>query len=444
MEMTLVEMLREKDYEPDVWTMNSTIRAFGSSGQIETMEKCYEKFQSAGILPNIKTFNIMLDSYGKTGNYQKMSAVMEYMQKYHYSWTIVTYNVVIDAFGRAGDLKQMEYLFRLMRSERIRPSCVTLCSLVRAYGQAGKAEKIAGVLRFIDNSDVTLDIVFFNCLVDAYGRMGCFAEMKGVLEMMKQKGYKPDKITYRTMIKAYSISGMTSHAKELRGLVESATGAPLGMPKPDFRQPEYYSPVKLEIKLKIVSLVANAEFRYGDDAWGCLMASFEVDSSKFQVVPITVIDAFGRAGDLKQMEYLFRLMRSERIKPIAGVLRFIENSDVTLDIVFFNCLVDAYGRMGCFAEMKGKLKIVEFRYGDDAKSCANDMETMLRVVLMAFFDVDSSKLPAVAADYLLHEIPWEHKTLFQMKKSLKEFHEKEHYLRHYMMDPAAAGRKTDP
>ncbi|XVF81197.1 hypothetical protein PTKIN_Ptkin15bG0136900 [Pterospermum kingtungense] len=234
MEMTIVEMLREKDCEPDVWTMNSTIRAFGSSGQIETMEKCYEKFQSAGIQPNIKTFNILLDSYGKTGNYEKMSAVMEYMQKYHYSWTIVTYNVVIDAFGRAGDLKQMEYLFRLMRSERIKPSCVTLCSLVRAYGQAGKAEKIAGVLRFIENSDVRLDIVFFNCLVDAYGRMGCFAEMKGVIEMMKKKGCKPDKITYRTMIKAYSIAGMTSHAKELQDLVESAAAAPLRLPKPDF------------------------------------------------------------------------------------------------------------------------------------------------------------------------------------------------------------------
>ncbi|CAL5424952.1 unnamed protein product [Camellia sinensis] len=216
MESTLVEMLREGKCEPDVWTMNSTLRAFGSSGQIETMEKCYEKFQCAGIQPNIKSFNVLLDSYGKSGNYKKMSAVMEYMQKYHFSWTLVTYNIVIDAFGRAGDLKQMEFLFRLMQSERIKPNCVTLCSLVRAYGQTGKAEKIGGVLRFIENSDVTLDIVFFNCLVDAYGMMGCFAEMKGVLEMMERKGCKPDQITYRTMIKAYTVSGMTSHAKELR------------------------------------------------------------------------------------------------------------------------------------------------------------------------------------------------------------------------------------
>ncbi|KAJ7950439.1 putative Pentatricopeptide repeat-containing protein [Quillaja saponaria] len=235
MESTLVEMLSEKDCEPDVWTMNSTLRAFGNSGQIETMESCYEKFQSAGIQPNIKTFNILLDSYAKAGSYEKMSAVMEYMQKYHYSWTLVTYNVVIDAFGRAGDLKQMEYLFRLMRSERIKPSCVTLCSLVKAYAQAGKPEKIGGVLRFIENSDVTLDTVFFNCLVDAYGRLGCLVEMKGVLEMMEQNGCKPDTITYRTMMKAYSVNGMSSHVKELRELVKSAQRPLIKKDKPDFR-----------------------------------------------------------------------------------------------------------------------------------------------------------------------------------------------------------------
>ncbi|XP_050378764.1 pentatricopeptide repeat-containing protein At5g48730, chloroplastic isoform X1 [Argentina anserina] len=222
MELTLVAMLSQQDCEPDVWTMNSVVRAFGSSGQIETMEKCFERFHSAGIQPNIMTFNILLDSYGKSEDYKKMSAVMEYMQKYHYSWTIVTYNVVIDAFGRAGDLTQMEYLFRLMQSERIKPSCVTLCSLVRAYGIAGKPEKISSVLRFVENSDVKLDAVFFNCLVDAYGRLGCFTEMKGVLDIMEEKGCSPDKITYRTMIKAYSFNKMTGHVKELHELMQSA------------------------------------------------------------------------------------------------------------------------------------------------------------------------------------------------------------------------------
>lgn len=232
MEAMLQKMLQEGNCQPDVWTLNSALRAFGSSGQIELMEKCYEKFQGAGIEPSIRTFNILLDSYGKSGNYKKMSAVMEYMQKYHFSWTIVTYNVVIDAFGRAGDLKQMEYLFRLMRTERIIPNCVTLSSLVRSYGQAGNAEKIGGVIRFSENSDITLDIAFFNCLVDAYGMMGCFAEMRGVLELMERKRCKPDEVTYRTLIKAYTLGGMTKHAKDLKKYVGKDEQTRSGMARP--------------------------------------------------------------------------------------------------------------------------------------------------------------------------------------------------------------------
>ncbi|XP_020974878.1 pentatricopeptide repeat-containing protein At5g48730, chloroplastic isoform X2 [Arachis ipaensis] len=234
MESTLMEMLADRDCQPDVWTMNSTLRTFGNIGQIETMERCYDKFQGAGIQPNVQTFNILLDSYGKAEDYKKMSAVMEYMQKYHYSWTIVTFNIAIDAFGKAGDLKQMEYLFRIMRSERIKPSCVTLCSLVQAYARAGKLEKIDGVLRFVENSDVLLDTIFFNCLVDAYGRLECFAEMRSVLEMMEKRGCKPDIITYRTMIKAYSFKGMHSHVKELRELITMVQRPPLKRKKPDF------------------------------------------------------------------------------------------------------------------------------------------------------------------------------------------------------------------
>nr|GFB57666.1 pentatricopeptide repeat-containing protein At5g48730, chloroplastic [Tanacetum cinerariifolium] len=82
------------------------------------------------------------------------------------------------------------------------------------------------------------------------------------------------------------------------------------------------------------------------------------------------------------MEFLFRLMQSESIKPncvtlcslvrgyaqagkaekIGGLMRYIESSDVTVDTVFFNCLVDAYGMMGCLAEMKGVLPLMEIAY----------------------------------------------------------------------------------
>ncbi|KAK8959569.1 Pentatricopeptide repeat-containing protein [Platanthera guangdongensis] len=208
MESSLMEMLGNRECKPDIWTMNATLRAFGGSGQIEMMEKCYDKFQGSGISPDIKTFNILLDSYSKARRYEKMSAVMEYMHKYHFSWTLVTYNIVIDAFGRAGDLKQMEHIFRLMKSERVKPNRVTLCSLVRAYGRAEAVDRIKAVLWYVENLDIMLDTVVFNCLVDAYGRAGRLPEMREVPELMKRRGCSPDKITYSTMIKAYLSRGI--------------------------------------------------------------------------------------------------------------------------------------------------------------------------------------------------------------------------------------------
>ncbi|KAK6163690.1 hypothetical protein DH2020_000554 [Rehmannia glutinosa] len=122
-----------------------------------------------------------------------------------------------------------------------------------------------------------------------------------------------------------------------------------------------------------------------------------------------VIDAFGRAGDLKQMEFLFRLMQSERIKPncvtlcslvrayghagkaekIAAVLRFVDNSDVMLDTVFFNCLVDAYGMMGCFSEMKGVIEMMKRR------GCKPDKityRTMIKAYMMSGMNSHAKEL----------------------------------------------------
>ncbi|KAK4747174.1 hypothetical protein SAY87_026211 [Trapa incisa] len=51
-ESIIAEMLQESKCGPDIWTMNSTLRGFGGSGQITIMEKCYEKFQGAGNILN--------------------------------------------------------------------------------------------------------------------------------------------------------------------------------------------------------------------------------------------------------------------------------------------------------------------------------------------------------------------------------------------------------
>ncbi|KAK8711720.1 hypothetical protein V6N13_146987 [Hibiscus sabdariffa] len=120
--LSIFELLRDQS------TLLYTSSMLSCSGEIETMEKCYERFRSADECCDAK-IPLLVD------------------------------NVAIDAFGRDGDLKQMEYLFRLMRSERTKPSCVTLCSLLRAYGRMGCFAEMKGVLEMMKHTKELLDLV---------------------------------------------------------------------------------------------------------------------------------------------------------------------------------------------------------------------------------------------------------------------------------------------
>ncbi|GAB4832532.1 hypothetical protein Ancab_006553 [Ancistrocladus abbreviatus] len=79
----------------------------------------------------------------------------------------------------------------------------------------------------------------------------------------------------------------------------------------------------------------------------------------------TIIDIFGRAGNIEKMDSLF-LKIHEGMKPntitycslvnayskagklyrVNSILRQVENSNVVLDTPFFNCIISAYGRVG--------------------------------------------------------------------------------------------------
>ncbi|KAL9252175.1 Pentatricopeptide repeat-containing protein [Drosera capensis] len=148
-----------------------------------------------------------------------------------------------------------------------------------------------------------------------------------------------------------------------------------------------------------------------------------------------VIDAFGKAGDLKQMEYLFRLMQSERMKPncvtfcslmmaygrankaekIEAVLRFIKNSDVMLDRVFFNCLMDAYGRIERFDEMKEVLGFME------SKGCEPDRVTY-RTMINAY---SSAGMNRPVKEVYRCELDWNYEALrFNITSTIRGLYRK--------------------
>ncbi|GLJ18005.1 hypothetical protein SUGI_0317300 [Cryptomeria japonica] len=155
MENVLSLMLESQDCKPDVWTMNSTVRAFGNRGQIEKMEK----------------------------------------------WV--------------GEIEKMEYFYNLMITEGFKPNRITLCSLVSAYSKGGIFNKITKVLRQMENYKIVPDTPFFNSVLDAYQRAGNMTEMEHMFHQMEDRGCQPDKITFAAMISAYRSEGMLKKVQEM-------------------------------------------------------------------------------------------------------------------------------------------------------------------------------------------------------------------------------------
>ncbi|KAE9459780.1 hypothetical protein C3L33_08301, partial [Rhododendron williamsianum] len=215
MENSLTDMIESDACNPDVFTLNSFIGAYGNCGKIVEMEKWFEEFQLMGIGPDIKTFNILIKSYGKAGMYEKMGSVLEFMKKRFFSPTVVTFNTIIEAFGRSGNIEKMEEFFLKMKHQGMKPTSVTYCTLVSAYSKSGLLHRIDSIMRQVENSDVVLDTAFFNCVISAYGRAGNIKRMGELLLAMKERNCKLDNITLATLIQAYKKQGMIEAVKEL-------------------------------------------------------------------------------------------------------------------------------------------------------------------------------------------------------------------------------------
>ncbi|XP_059286269.1 pentatricopeptide repeat-containing protein At3g06430, chloroplastic-like [Lycium ferocissimum] len=215
MEKVVSGMLESIDSRPDIWTMNTILSLFGNKGQIEMMEKWYEKFSNFGIEPETRTFNILISAYGKKRMYDKMSSVMEYMRKLSFPWTTSTYNNVIEAFSDVGDAKNMEYTFDQMRAEGVKADMKTFCCLIRGYANAGLFPKVINTVQLAGKLEIPENTSFFSSVIYACAKAEDLIEMERVFKRMKDKQCRPDDTTYSVMVEAYRKEGMTDKIYDL-------------------------------------------------------------------------------------------------------------------------------------------------------------------------------------------------------------------------------------
>lgn len=208
MEKIVSSMLESTTCKPDVWTMNAVIGIFRDEGQIEMMEKWYEKFCSFGIQPQRSTFNILMGAYSKNRMYEKMSSVMQCMHKEKCPWTTPTYNFVIEAFADAGDAANMERAFDQMAAEGLKADTKTICCLINGYAKAGIFYKVMSSVVLAKKLQIHMNTSLYNAVISACAKEDSLIEMERFFNRMKEKECQPDETTYSVMIEAYRKANM--------------------------------------------------------------------------------------------------------------------------------------------------------------------------------------------------------------------------------------------
>ncbi|KAL0927354.1 hypothetical protein M5K25_001517 [Dendrobium thyrsiflorum] len=215
---TLYQDMRERMIVPntvtqnivlgDVWTMNIIMGLFSMKGEIDMMEKWYEKFRSIGIEPETRTFNILISVYGRKRMYDKITLVMEYMRKLAFPWTTSTYNNIIEAFASVGDVKSMEYAFDQMRAEGMKADTNTFRYLITGYGNSGLFHKVVSSIKLAERFEIPHNTSFYNAVIYACSKAGDLTEMERVFKCMKERHYMPDSTTYSILVETYRKEGM--------------------------------------------------------------------------------------------------------------------------------------------------------------------------------------------------------------------------------------------
>lgn len=194
--------------------------------------------------------------------------------------------------------------------------------MMLVYKRRGEVEKLPEVLEDMKKSGIKRDVYTYNIMMDVKSRTGDIEGMEKVFEELKaEESVKPDAATYGTLASAYVHAGLLDQAKIYLKEMEDGD-IYRNRPAFDILVSQYGAVGDLEgvervwEKIKSVPVVSNRSY-------------------------ITVIEAFGKLGQVEKAEEIFVQMSQEK-----GLMLTRQ----------FNALLSAYTRQGMLDKAKKLLE----------------------------------------------------------------------------------------
>ncbi|KQJ89633.1 pentatricopeptide repeat-containing protein At3g06430, chloroplastic [Brachypodium distachyon] len=264
--------------QPDVYTYSTLIKALVDASRFDLVDAMYKEMAERGVAPNTVTQNIVLSGYGRAGRMDDMEKLLSAMLDSTASkpdvWTM---NIILSLFGNSGQVDLMEKWYEKFRGYGIEPETRTLNILIGAYGKKRMYDKMSAVMEFMRKLAFPWTTSTYNNVIEAFAEAGDEKNMEQTFNQMRSEGMKPDTKTFCCLINGFSKAGLFHKV--------------VGM-------------VKLAERLDVP---ANTSFHN------------------------SVLAACARAGDLVEMERVFRHMKHVQCAP---------------DATTYSILVEAYRKEG--------------------------------------------------------------------------------------------------
>ncbi|XP_072996461.1 pentatricopeptide repeat-containing protein At3g06430, chloroplastic [Typha latifolia] len=264
--------------QPDVYTYSTLIKACVDSSRFDLVDNLYEEMAERSISPNTVTQNIVLGGYGKSGKFEEMEKVLSGMLENNSCkpdvWTM---NIILSLFGNKGQIEIMEKWYEKFRNFGIEPESRTFNILIGAYGKRRMYDKMCAVMEHMRKLAFPWTTSTYNNVIEAFADVGDAKSMEYTFNQMRAEGMRTDTKTFCCLIRGYSNAGLFH---------------------------KVVSSIQLAERLQIPS---NTSFHNA------------------------VLSACAKAGDLMEMERVFKHMKDRHCAP---------------DSTTYSILVEAYRKEG--------------------------------------------------------------------------------------------------
>ena len=225
--LELFNEMRERDVNPDVYTMGIVLLACSKLGRIEKGKQIHGRLIRSCWDSDTHLGSSLVDMYAKCGKIDHGEKAFKRIRQHN----LVAYNSMIAGFAAHGLSKKVNEVFDQMRSNGWDPDEITFLSLLSLCAHEGDVDRCWQYFSLMEELKVKADVRHYSCMVDLLSRAG---HMDQAFRLAQEMPFEPDAVTWGAILRGCVLHGFTEigelAAKELMKL-EGNSGTYLALAK---------------------------------------------------------------------------------------------------------------------------------------------------------------------------------------------------------------------